>query len=252
MRIAGVKDPDAGRPAKEVAAERGLQTNLFQGPRFGETWADYCLRTGEARRDTARAWWQLNQDLDAARGLPRDEAPDWANPAAIAQWEDVPWLTEGERTSLRAGALPLGPLHERLEPWNRFEAAVQEIVRPEATSIAELVERQATFEQVVAAARPPIELAAEALLPRPQTIGKWLKKGGTLILDGTVVAVRLGTKVVPLMRTAKNIYDVAKFLDSLVPHVDSKYLPTREYQIGSPQQWIWRWPAGEVTAAPPP
>lgn len=251
MRIVGVQDPDADRPAKDVAAERGSPWNPFQGPRSGETWSEYCVRTGETRRESARAWWGLTQDMDAARGLPRSLEPTWSIPATLDAWDDVPWLTDNERMTLRSGALPVGPLNMRLEPWNRFEAAVQPLIAPEATSIAELVERQSRFERVLAVTSPQIVSGGGGVGLRPETVGKWLRKGGSLVLDGATVAVRLGPKVIPVLRAANTAYEVAKFIDAVTPHVDAKQRPTREYQPGS-GTWIFRWPDGTVTAAPPP
>ncbi|MFI6423139.1 hypothetical protein ACIBG6_37850 [Streptomyces sp. NPDC050842] len=46
----------------------------------------YALRTGITRRETAQAWWELNQKLDIAYGLPRDPAPDGTREQTLARW----------------------------------------------------------------------------------------------------------------------------------------------------------------------
>lgn len=255
MRIAGIADPDANRSALEVLTERGIATTPFQRPRPSETWSAYAARSGLARRETARAWWDLTELVDRARGLPPDPAPDWKEPSAVERWERAPWLQEGELDSLRHGRAPSGNLHERLAPWERIETALAPLTTlPPPTTVIDLAERASQVERVLAATSGATVAGGGGtadLLTEAKTAAKYLRKGGELVLAGGQVAVKLGSKLVPVLRAANTAYKVAKFLDALAPNVDVKYLPERQYQFDS-QTWIWVWPNGDVTAASPP
>ena len=87
----------------------------------------------------------------------------------------------------------------------------------------------------------------------PSTVAKYLKKGFQLAWDHKKLILKTaGKKVIPVynaVSTAQDVYTAVQWLED--HSVDVKYLPEREYQIAT-NSFIYRWPNGDVTAAPPP
>lgn len=251
MRIAGVRDPDDDRPAADVAQERGIRLSPFRGgPRAGEKWASFAARVGITQRETARAWWETNQILDEARGLPRDPEPDWTNEAAVRTWDRAPWLSPSEHQALRAGEQLGGPLATRLAQWERLPRLVEQAIAtaPIATTIEDLVGRADIVEAAVAGRGG---LGHTSLPMQATTVRKYLRKGGELAWEGGRLVLRFGTKVYPLARAVHDTIDLYQTLEQLLPDIDPEYLPVRIYQPSS-NTYVYRWPNGEETAAPPP
>lgn len=258
MRIAGVTDSDNQRLAVDVARERGIEITPFQR-RPGELWGAYAVRMGIARRETARAWWELAQTIDRAYGLPRDPEPDWTNEWTVAAWDEAPWLTRADHDALRQGQPLGGALVTRLAPWEHVQPAVERVMvdSPPAASLDDLVARSDMVSAALAVLLPqpeqwlPMQAARAGM--SPSSVAKYLKKGFQLAWDNKKLILKTaGKKVIPVynaVSTAQDVYTAVQWLEDHA--VDVKYLPEREYQIAT-NSFIYRWPNGDVTTAPPP
>ncbi|MEU1129538.1 hypothetical protein ABZ383_06675 [Streptomyces sp. NPDC005900] len=260
MQIAGVTGSgDDNRLAVDVARERGIEITPFQR-RSGERWGAYALRTGITRRETAKAWWEISQRLDTLCGLPRDPEPDWNRPEILSRW-DPPWLAGAELAALRNGTLAGPVIAQRLSPAESLLAAIERLA-PQLPPIPAggLADRASTVNAALGALLPPAPVqlphVAGASPYRGMTgakVMKYLRQGAELAWKGTKVVLReYGDKAVPVygqISTAVDCYNAIQWLREQGVH--GKYLPEREYQLAG-QQWIYRWPNGDRTAAPPP
>ncbi|MFD7206155.1 hypothetical protein [Streptomyces sp. NPDC059893] len=255
VRIPGTPQTD-DRPAVDVARERGIKISPFQ-QRPGETWGSYAARMGITRQETAKTWWEMTQRIDAAYGLPHDPEPDWTNPSTVAMWDKPPWLNPTGQAALRQGLPIEGGLATHLAPWERVQPAVEQIsvARPAPTTLDDLVAQSGTVSSALGNLLPQTQqLPAVARTGMsPSTVAKYLKKGFDLAWEKKTLVLRTaGEKIIPVVNavsTAKDVYDAVQWLrDNAVP---APYLPQREYQMAS-NSFIYRWPNGDVTAAPPP
>jgi hypothetical protein len=147
----------------------------------------------------------------------------------------------------------------RLHPWETAAPEVERLaVSPAAAatfSLDDLVGRSKEMSAALAVLLPPPAetLAMQAAMPgmKASTVGKYLKKGFELAWENRkLILKKAGGKLIPVYNAVDTINDVHNLLTWLLPDVDSKY-PTREYQLQS-NSFIYRWPDGTVTAAPPP
>ncbi|MFD0141445.1 MULTISPECIES: hypothetical protein [unclassified Streptomyces] len=259
MRIVG-PHVDEYRPAVDVAKERSGGRIPPGDIRPGELWGAYAARKGITQQENARFWWEMTQSIDAAYGLPRDPEPDWRNAATLAKWSQSPWLSSSDQTQMINGIpIPGGGLANRIAPWERVQPSVAQIGSslPPITSAAELIARSS---MVDAALSPLLPTPQTQQLPRVamtgmsgSTVKKYLAKGLDLAWEGgKVVLKEAGKSVVPVLKavdTAMDVHDAVQWLDE--QGVPGQYLPKREYQLAS-NSYIYVWPNGERTAAPPP
>jgi hypothetical protein len=264
MHIPGVSDPDDGRLAVDVARERGMRISLLQY-RPGELWAAYALRMGISRRASARAWWELSQVIDEAYGLARATEPDWTLGSAVAPWDVAPWITPAAHQALLGGHPAEGPLTTHIGAWERVQPAVEVVTarQPAATSLDSLVARSEVVSPALAQILPPNEtLAMQVHMQpvragvRPGTVAKYLRRGFQLAWENKSVILKtagkkVGGKIIPIYNMVSTAQDVAQVIDYLLPEVEVTYLPKREYQLPS-NSFVYRWPSGDITDAPPP
>lgn len=260
MRIAGVTVSEDDRLAVDVARERGIEITPFQRVP-GEKWGEFALRTGRRRSEVAKSWWELNQRLDTLYGLPRSPEPDWSSEQTLARW-DPPWLAGAELAALRTGKLPGPVLVQRLTPWEQLQTAIERLSPPPAVAAGSFADRANMVDAALAALLPEatIQLAKQASSAKPrrgmtgERIEKYVRKGFDLAWKtGKVVLKKAGEKLIPIydyVDTTMDVYEALQWIDRHTEGIKAS-LPTREYQFDS-NTWIYRWPSGDKTAAPPP